>query len=103
MLPKFEESKSITQDLINQEMYEDIILKRDILAAEQLNTDTSDPVTPNVVWTTEGIYIFCVTEKMTLKCTWNLLLPIKCDRIVHHDSLCHSMSVTFAEKCLPFI
>ncbi|XP_032868109.1 protein Abitram [Amblyraja radiata] len=49
VLPKFEESKSITQDLINQEMYEDIILKRDILAAEPLNTDTSDPVTPSVV------------------------------------------------------
>ncbi|XP_067862363.1 protein Abitram [Heptranchias perlo] len=42
VLPKFEESKSITQGLINQELYQDVISKRHSSAAEQLrNTDLS--------------------------------------------------------------
>ncbi|XP_072910560.1 protein Abitram [Hemitrygon akajei] len=44
VLPKFEESKSITQNLTSQEMYEDVILKRDSTAAKQLNADLRDPV-----------------------------------------------------------
>ncbi|XP_062900159.1 protein Abitram [Mobula hypostoma] len=48
VLPKFEESKSITQNLINQEIYEDVILKRDSTAAKQLNADLRDPVSLDI-------------------------------------------------------
>uniref|UniRef100_UPI00398E9586 LOW QUALITY PROTEIN: protein Abitram n=1 Tax=Pristiophorus japonicus TaxID=55135 RepID=UPI00398E9586 len=41
VLPKFEESKSITQGLINQELYQDVISKRHISATEQLEILTS--------------------------------------------------------------
>ncbi|XP_038653799.1 protein Abitram isoform X1 [Scyliorhinus canicula] len=39
VLPKFEESKSITQGLINQELYQDVISKRQKEAEELGNTD----------------------------------------------------------------
>ncbi|XP_069769391.1 protein Abitram isoform X2 [Narcine bancroftii] len=48
VLPKFEESKSITQDLISQEMYANIISERDRSATEPLNTDLEDPPSLNI-------------------------------------------------------